>query len=120
MIDHGCGEGYFEGHALASATASPPPFSPDGIVVRRFHGRPATRAVATRGPPFADGSEFGCAAVSTTAVTRVPCPGAVSIVTFPPIADTRSVMLVNPVPRVAGSNPRPVSLIVRVSVGPSA
>jgi len=58
-------------------------------------------------PSFADGSEFGCAAVSTTAVTRVPCPGAVSIFTFPPMADTRSVMLVNPVPTVAGLEPAP-------------
>ena len=65
-------------------------------------------------------SEFGCAAGSTTAVTRVPRPGAVSIFIFPPMADTRSVIFVSPVPTVAGSNPRPVSLIVMVSVCASA
>ena len=53
-------------------------------------------------------------------MTRVPCPGAVSILSFPPTADTRSVILVNPVPMVAGSNPRPVSLTARVSVCASA
>ena len=57
---------------------------------------------------------------ATVAVTRVPCPGAVSILSFPPMADTRSVILVSPVPVVPGSNPRPVSLIVRVSVCSSA
>ena len=36
------------------------------------------------------------------------------------MAETRSVMLVSPVPMVAGSNPRPVSLIVRVSIRSSA
>ena len=36
------------------------------------------------------------------------------------MADRRSVMLVSPVPVVAGSNPRPVSLMVRVSVRSSA
>ena len=50
------------------------------------------------------------------AVTRVPCPGAVWIARCPPMADRRSVILVSPVPTVAGSNPRPVSLIVRVSI----
>ncbi len=37
------------------------------------------------------------------------------MVSCPPIAETRSVMLVSPVPTVAGSNPGPVSLIVRLS-----
>jgi hypothetical protein len=32
------------------------------------------------------------------------------------MADRRSVILVSPLPVAAGSNPRPVSLIVRVSI----
>ena len=55
-----------------------------------------------------------------TAVMRVPRPGAVSKTRFPPMANRRSVILVSPMPMVAGSNPRPVSLIVRVSVRSSA
>ena len=55
-----------------------------------------------------------------TAVTRVPRPGAVSITRFPPMADRRSVILVSPVPMVVEWNPRPVSLIVRVSIRSSA
>jgi len=47
------------------------------------------------------------AEVSTTAVIRVPRPGAVSIASLPPMAERRSVMFVNPIPMVAGSNPRP-------------
>ena len=54
------------------------------------------------------------------AVMRVPRPGAVSKSSSPPMANRRSVILVSPAPVVAGSNPRPVSLIVRVSLRSSA
>jgi hypothetical protein len=84
--------------------------TPQAGVVRTPDGQSPNESISSPSNPASEALFSERVGIGTRNRTRVPSPGPLSTISFPPRATVRSCMLLSPIPAgVSGANPRPSS-----------